>query len=375
MFMKTNLLKLIVLVFTGFLFTSSSPISDDPGKSKFVVVLDAGHGGHDPGNRGGGFYEKDIALSIVLKIGKELKKNPNFEVIYTRDKDVFVPLDQRAKVANKAKADLFISVHCNAHSSQAYGTETFVLGLRRSNDNFEVAKKENSVIFLEEDYEVTYNGFDPNSPESYIGLALMQEEYLDQSILLADFVQKKFTHDLKRNNRGVKQDVFLVLRETVMPSVLIETGFLTNKEEGPYLNSAAGQTKMAEAIVAAIKEYSLNINMATLDQLMDEFPVEVVPAATEEKQDIFSDITFRIQLAASSKKLDTKASNFKGLTPVIREKEDKLFKYYYGATSSYSQIQRLHQQAKAKGYPSSYVVAFKNGNKITVNEALKTAGK
>src|SRR5690606_7086431 len=140
MFMKTNLLKLFVLVFTGFLFTSSSPVPKDPIK-KFKVVLDAGHGGHDPGNRGGGFYEKDIALSIVLKIGKELEKNPNFEVIYTRQKDVFVPLDQRAKIANKAKADLFISVHCNAHSSQAYGTETFVLGLRRSNDNFEVAKK------------------------------------------------------------------------------------------------------------------------------------------------------------------------------------------------------------------------------------------
>lgn len=375
MFMKTNLLKLFVLVFTGFLFTSSTPASEDPIKSKFRVVLDAGHGGHDPGNRGGGFFEKDIALSIVLKIGKELEKNPNFEVIYTRDKDVFIPLDKRAKIANQAKADLFISVHCNAHSSQAYGTETFVLGLRRSNDNFEVAKRENSVIFLEEDYEITYNGFDPNSPESYIGLALMQEEYLDQSILLADFVQKKFTHDLKRNNRGVKQDVFLVLRETVMPSVLIETGFLTNKEEGPYLNSATGQTKMAQAIVAAVKDYSQSINMATLDELTVEFPVEVVPAATEEKQDIFSDVTFRIQLAASSKKLDTKASNFKGLTPVIREKEDKLFKYYYGATSSYSQIQKLHQQAKAKGYPSSYIVAFRNGNKITVNDALKTGSK
>lgn len=370
MFMKTNLLKLFVLVFTGFLFTSSTPAPHDSGKSKFRVVLDAGHGGKDPGNRGGGFYEKDIALSIVLKIGKELEKNPNFEVIYTRDKDVFIPLDQRAKIANKAKADLFISVHCNAHSSQAYGTETFVLGLRRSNDNFEVAKRENSVIFLEEDYEVTYNGFDPNSPESYIGLALLQEEFLDQSILLADFVQKKFTNELKRNNRGVKQDVFLVLRETVMPSVLIETGFLTNREEGAYLNSATGQTKMAEAIVSAIKEYSQSINLATLDNLMEEFPVEVIPPT--ESQDIFSDITFRIQLAASSKKLDTKASNFKGLASVTREKEDKLFKYYYGATSSYSQIQKLHQQAKAKGYPSSYIVAFKQGKKITVNEALKT---
>ncbi|CAN5293309.1 N-acetylmuramoyl-L-alanine amidase [soil metagenome] len=374
MFMKTNLLKLFVLIFTGLLFTSAANAQYKPGKSKFKVVLDAGHGGHDPGNRGGGFYEKDIALNIVLKVGKELEKNPNFEVVYTRDKDVFIPLDQRAKIANKAKADLFISVHCNAHSSQAYGTETFVLGLRRSNDNFEVAKRENSVIFLEEDYEVTYNGFDPNSPESYIGLALMQEEYLDQSILLADFVQKKFTYNLKRNNRGVKQDVFLVLRETVMPSVLIETGFLTNTEEGAYLNSALGQTKMAEAIVAAIKDYSQSINLATLDNLIEETSVPTIPSVIESK-DIYSDITFRIQLAASAKKLDTKPSNFNGLTPVIREKEEKLFKYYYGATSSYSQIQKLHQQAKAKGYPSSYIVAFRQGNKITVNEALKTDSK
>lgn len=250
-----------------------------------------------------------------------------------------------------------------------------MLGLHRNQSNFEVAKRENSVIFLEEDYDITYGGFDPNSPESYIGMMIMQEEYLDQSILLADFIQKKFTNDLKRNNRGVKQAGFLVLHQTYMPSVLIETGFLTNKSEGSYLNSASGQTKMAEAIVAAIKDYNQNINMATLDQLMDEFPLEVVPVPVEDKQDIFSDITFRIQLAASSKKLDTKASNFNGLTSVIREKEDKLFKYYYGATSSYSQIQKLHQQAKAKGFPSSYIVAFKDGNKITVNEALKTAGK
>ena len=373
MFMKTNLLKLFVLIFTGFLFTAHTPAQNTPPKGKFKVVLDAGHGGHDPGNRGGGFFEKDIALSIVLKIGKELEKNPNFDVIYTRDKDEFIPLDQRAKIANKAKADLFISVHCNAHSSQAYGTETFVLGLRRSNDNFEVAKKENSVIFLEEDYEVTYNGFDPNSPESYIGLALMQEEYLDQSILLADFVQKKFTNDLKRNNRGVKQDVFLVLRETVMPSVLIETGFLTNREEGPYLNSAAGQIKMADAIVKAIMDYSHSINLGTLDNLAQNSSIEVIPVI--ETPDVYDGITFKIQLAASSKKQDVKASNFKGLTPVFREKEDKLFKYYYGATSSYTQIQKLHAQAKSKGYPTSYIVAFKNGMKITVNEALKSQTK
>ena len=371
--MKTSLLKLLVLVFTGFVLIASTPLKPEQIKSKFIVVLDAGHGGKDPGNRGGGYHEKDIALSIVLKVGKDLEKNPNIKVIYTRDTDVFIPLAQRAKIANDAKADLFISVHCNAHSSQAYGTETFVLGLHKNQSNFEVAKKENSVIFLEENYDVTYDGFDPNSPESYIGMMIMQEEYLDQSILLADFVQKKFTNDLDRNDRGVKQAGFLVLHQTYMPSVLIETGFLTNSSEGPFLNSNTGQSKMAGAIVEAVMDYSHTINLAVLDNLGEETPVKVV--AEEEFDDTFIDVTFKVQLAASSRKIEPKSSNFKGLTPVFREKEGKLYKYYYGATSSYSQIRKLHQKAKNKGYTDSYLVAFKEGKKITVNEALKSQGK
>ncbi len=376
--MKTNILKVLILLVTGVLITASTPPNKNyTAKSKFVVVLDAGHGGKDPGNRGGGFQEKDIALSIILKIGAELEKNKDFKIIYTRDKDVFIPLDKRAEIANDANADLFVSVHCNSHSSQAFGTETFVLGLRRSNDNLEIAKRENSVIYLEENYEVTYNGFDPNSPESSIGMTIMQEEYLDQSILLADFVQKKFTNGLQRNNRGVKQDVFLVLRETFMPSVLIETGFLTNKEEGPFLNSTSGQTKMADAIVDAINDYSNSINLTVLDNLEKNAPAKVT--VNESKIEVFKDnyqgITFKVQLAASAKKLETKSSNFKGLTPVFREKEGKLYKYYFGATSSYSQIQKLHQEAKTKGYNTSYLVAFKDGEKITVNDALKSQGK
>ncbi|MCM4158846.1 N-acetylmuramoyl-L-alanine amidase [Antarcticibacterium flavum] len=371
--MRTNPIKLFVLFLTAFVFIASTPAQNGPGKKQFVVVLDAGHGGKDPGNRGGGFKEKDIALNIVLQVGRQLEKDPNVKVIYTRDKDIFIPLDQRAKIANEAKADLFVSVHCNAHNSQAYGTETFVLGLHRNQTNFEVAKRENSVIFLEEDYDITYGGFDPNSPESYIGMMIMQEEYLEQSILLADFVQKKFTNDLKRNNRGVKQAGFLVLHQTYMPSVLIETGFLTNNSEGAYLNSSTGQSKMAEAITNAIVDYSHTINLATLENISEEVAAEIV--TSEPVIDIYDGVTFKVQLAASSKKLEPKSSNFKGLTPVFREKEGKLYKYYYGATSSYSQIQKLHQQAKAKGYPSSYVVAFREGNKITVNEALNSQSK
>jgi N-acetylmuramoyl-L-alanine amidase len=372
--MKTNLLKLFVLIFTGILFTATSLAQKKPDRSKFVVVLDAGHGGKDPGNLGGGFKEKEIALNIVLKIGEELEKNPNIKVVYTRDKDVFIPLDQRGRIANAAKADLFVSVHCNSHKSQAYGTETFVLGLNRNDTNFEVAKKENSVIFLEEDYDVTYNGFDPNSPESYIGMSILQEEFLDQSILLADFVEHKFSQDLKRNSRGVKQAGLIVLHQTYMPSVLIEVGFLTNKEEGPYLNSSTGQTKMADAITKAIVDYSHTINLQSMENLAEE--VEVKIATTPQIEvDLYRDVTFKIQLAATSKKIEPKASNFKGLSPVFREKEGKLWKYYYGATSSYSEIQKLHKQAKSKGYPTCYIVAFKEGSKISVNDALKTPNK
>jgi len=370
--MRTKLFPLLVLLFTGILFMGFTPKKSPVPKEKFVVVLDAGHGGEDPGNRGNGYFEKDIALNIVLRIGAELEKLPDVEVIYTRKKDVFITLAGRADIANEADADLFISVHCNAHSSQASGTETFVLGLHRNKDNLDVAMRENSVIFLEEDYEATYDGFNPNSPESYIGLTLMQEEYLDQSILLADFIQKKFTNELKRKNRGVKQAGFLVLRQTYMPSVLIETGFLSNNSEGAYLNSKSGQERISDAVVKAVNEYKNSINLDVLEGLANNSDINIVSTTKDAPSDIYDGITFKVQLAASSKKLDPAPKNFKGLNEVTRNKEGKLYKYYYGSTSSYLQIKDLHEKAKKKGYSTSYIVAFKDGSKITVNDALKT---
>lgn len=363
----------IIYLFVIFLFVFQYSISAEiPPRDRFVVVLDAGHGGKDPGNMGNGFKEKDIALNIVLKVGQALERRGDVEVIYTRKNDVFVELNQRARIANDARADLFVSVHCNAHNSQAYGTETFVLGLHRSQDNFEVAKRENSVIYMEEDYEVTYDGFDPNSPESYIGMALMQEEYLNQSVLLADFVQKNFTNQLNRQNRGVKQAGFLVLRNAVMPSVLIETGFLTNKHEGAYLNSATGQNKMAAAIVQAIEKYAESINLNNLESIAGSNSGISTPVNSEATKN-YPGITFKIQLAAGAKKLETQPYNFKGLRGVAREKEGSLFKYYYGATSNYSEIQQMHKQVKQQGYPSSFIVAFKDGRKLSVNDALNSA--
>ncbi len=371
--MRTNLLKLFV--FTIFILSLSfQAISAEttPEKDKFVVVLDAGHGGKDPGNMGNGFKEKDIALSIILKVGQALEKYDNIKVVYTRKTDVFVELFERGRIANEANADLFVSVHCNSHNSQASGTETFVLGLNRNETNFEVAKKENSVIYLEENYEVTYEGYDPNSPESFIGLTIMQEEYLDQSILLADLVQKEFTNDLKRKNRGVKQMGLIVLHQTYMPSVLVETGFLTNNQEGPYLNSKRGQDDMARAITNAIIEYSGTINLDLLESIAKDHPVSHEQIPVTSSSQIYEDVTFRVQLAAGSKKIDTKPYNFKGLTKIERIKEGKLYKYYYGETSDYLKIQQLHQEAVKKGYPTSYIVAFKNDDKITVNDALKS---
>lgn len=333
----------------------------------FVVVLDAGHGGKDPGNRGNGYKEKDIALKVVLEVGKILKKDKDIKVLYTRTTDKFVTLDDRAKIANDANADLFVSVHCNAHSSNAQGTETFVLGLHRNEDNLKIAMKENSVIYLEDDYEVVYDGFDPSSPASYIGMTLMQEEYLDQSILLADYVQKQFTNTLKRVNRGVKQAGFLVLRKTFMPSVLVETGYLTNKQEGRYLNSPAGQAKMATSIAKGVVDYKNSINLsATEVKYKNDFK-------KSEKE--YPLITFKVQIAAGSKPLELAPYNFKGLKGVSRKLEGKLYKYYYGSTSNYDEIQRLLQQAKSAGFSKSFLVAFKEGDKISVNDALKTKRK
>lgn len=234
-------------------FTNVFPEENIEGE--FVVVLDAGHGGHDPGNLGNGYLEKNIALNIVLNVGSILERDPNVKVIYTRNDDTFVDLFVRGEIANKANADLFVSVHCDSHTSDAHGAGTFVLGLHANQQNFEIAKKENQVIYLEDNYESRYADYDINSPESVIGLTIMQEEFLDQSILLAKEIQDNFSNKLNRKNRAVKQAGFIVLHQTFMPSVLVETGFLTNDSEGAYLNSRKGQTEMGKAIANAIMTY------------------------------------------------------------------------------------------------------------------------
>lgn len=339
-------------------------------KEKFVIVLDAGHGGHDPGNRGNGYKEKEIALDVVLEVGTALENDGRFKVVYTRKTDTFIELHERGSIANKAGANLFVSVHCNSHRSQAFGTETFVLGLHANNENFNVAKNENSVILLEDNYEANYDGFDPNSPESIIGLTLMQEEYLDQSLTLASFVQNRFKKTLERKSRGVKQAGFVVLHQTYMPSVLIELGFLTNNNEGKYLNSKKGQGDMAKSITTSIIDYKESLDAIYKVDLPKTPEVRRITAKMEGDR-VFDDITFKVQIAAGSGDVELQSFNFNGLDQLSKNKTGDLYKYYFGSTSNYTLIQELREIAVGKGFDSSFVVAFRNNESIPLTEALK----
>ncbi len=370
--MRTKILFLSVLIlvsFSQFSFTGPDNEADKP----FVVVLDAGHGGKDPGNRGNGYKEKDIALSVTLKVGEILEKQSNIKVIYTRKTDVFLELHERAAIANEADADVFVSIHCNSHHTQAYGAETFVMGLSKSKQNLNTAKKENEVIFLEDNYEEKYVGFDPNSPESFIGLTILQEEYLDQSIMLAGLIQNNMVNNLKRRDRSVKQDVFWVLHNTYMPSVLVELGFLTHKTEGPYVNSKKGRAELAKEIANGVITYRKNLLLATSDTqnpIITEKEIDEAIEAAEEN--LYEGVTFKVQLLASKNKLSTSPSKFKGLKDVERDLEDGLYKYYYGNTSDYNKIQLMQTYAKDNGYPTCYVVAFRDGQKLKLSEVLKS---
>ncbi|MCH3884731.1 N-acetylmuramoyl-L-alanine amidase family protein [Tenacibaculum aquimarinum] len=326
-------------------------------QKQYTIVLDAGHGGKDPGNLGNGYKEKDIALKVTLKVGEMLSDEKDIKVIYTRKTDVYPNLWKRGEIANKAKADLFVSIHCDSYQPrpEAHGAGTFVLGLRGNKKNFEIAKRENAFIVSEENYKDRYEGFDPNSSESVIGLSLLQEENLDKSLQVASIIQTDFTQKAKRKDRKVKQDNFQVLRETVMPSVLIELGFLTNKE-GAFLNSKKGQIKMATSIAKSIKEY---INQLKLNTVVTDVLVENT-----------SDVEFKIQIASGKNKIATKSYNFKGLQNVERIKIGSFYKYYYGNTSDYQQVKKSLSKAKQKGYKDAFVIALKNGEKVSVQDAI-----
>ena len=365
----TKITLAIVVIFSFLFLTTTLVYSQD---KKFIVVLDAGHGGNDPGNIGNGYREKTIALKVVKEIRNELQKINDIKVILTRDKDVLINLWKRGEIANKAKADLFVSIHCDSHSSNAYGAGTFVLGLHANKRNFDVAKRENAVISLEDNYRERYKGFDPNSEESVLGLTLLQEENLDKSFLLAADIQQNFSQALKRKNRGVKQAGFVVLHQTYMPSVLIELGFLTNKNEGKFLNSKSGQQKMAKEIARSIKKYYNQLKLNTI-VINDQISIEnsKVDAAIRDEDKLEEKVVFKIQIASSKNKIQLKSYNFKGLKNVQRVKVGSYYKYYFGFTTNYNRVKNSLLKVKSKGYSDAYIAAFKKGKKVSLTEVLK----
>lgn len=343
----------------------------------FTVVLDAGHGGKDPGAIGSKIKEKDINLGIVLKLGAMIKKNhPDVKIIYTRSTDKFVELVERARIANRNHADLFISVHTNAaQSKSARGTETYALGLARTAENLQVAKRENSVILLEDDYTTKYEGFDPTSAESYIMFDFMQGTNLEQSINLAALIQSQFEDNAGRYDRGVRQAGFWVLRATGMPSVLIEVGYITNAEEERYLATEKGRQKIAESIYNAFSEYKSgwsrkqNIKVSSSKNTTDNTPVSYGQKGggspvqkKSDRQEKKNDV-YKIQIMASQDRLDGASSAFKGLSPVNYYRENGLYKYTYGEFPDRGAASKELPRVR-KLFKDAFVVHFVAGEKV-----------
>lgn len=344
--------RLYLFIFILFLpnFLLSQP------KPKFKVVLDAGHGGKDAGAMKNGLKEKEVALDVALQIGKILDNNEDIEIIYTRKTDVFVELRERADKANKAKANLFVSVHCNSStSSKPFGSLSLVMGLSRASTNLEIAKTENSVIFQETNYKKKYKGFDPNKPETLIGLKILQEESLKSSIDFASTIQYKFGNKLNRKNKGVHQQPLWVLDATYMPGVLIELGFISNKNEAKYLGSEKGKKELAKAIAESILKFkedyfSVSVKKSSSNEDTNE------ELAAEIKQHRSNKI-YKVQIASSKKKLDVLPSNFKGLKHISRAFENGYYKYFYGNVDTNTECEKLLNEAKNKGYTSAFIVA------------------
>ncbi|MBO5824034.1 MAG: N-acetylmuramoyl-L-alanine amidase [Prevotella sp.] len=446
-------IRLFLLVMVAVLcFTSNA-------SAKFVLVIDAGHGGRDAGAVGKVAKEKNINLNVALSFGRMVENNcPDVKVVYTRKTDVFIPLYERARIANRNNADLFVSIHTNAvpRGRRVMGMETYTLGMHRAADNLDVAKRENSVILIESDYERHYEGFDPNSSESYIIFELMQGKNMSQSVEMARLVQKHACAQTSRRNMGVNQAGFLVLRETSMPGCLIELGFISTPEEERYLNSKAGVDAYARGIYQAFVNYkrqlargsavvektpepiqdpvkqtpvvaqpvkqapvvaqpvkqapvvaqpvvksekepdslveqkssaSMNDTVVKVDMpvkdsiVVDQKPAEVVqqPAAQQTTQPVSvaqplsvadNRPMFKIQLASMSRRLNVTDKAFKGLQNVECYEEGGLYKYTYGASYDYNEINRIRKEIAAK-FPNAFIIAFKGNQKVNVAEAIR----
>ncbi len=360
-----------------------------------TVIIDAGHGGKDSGSLGSKSQEKTIALKIAKQVGHYINTYmPDVKVVYTRDSDKFIPLFERAAIANKNNAQVFISIHCNslpAKKAHINGTETYVMGLHSTDENLAVAKRENEVILLEENYKKHYDGFDPNSPEAHIMLSMYQNAHLGQSILLAEKMEVQFKERAKRSSRGVKQAGFVVLKATSMPSVLVETGFLSNKTEEEYLVSEKGQVYLASAIYRAFKDYKDLVEETPVtkdndpevpfikktepeikkpDPVIKKTELVVKPAEkTTEK------VVYKIQLASSAVKLKTNEGSWKNVSGIEVNFVDKTYKYYGSSCGSMNEAVQNQAYYRKNGFPDAFVVAFKGTERISTAKAKELLGK
>lgn len=356
----------------------------------FVLVIDAGHGGHDPGAVGKISKEKDINLRVALAFGNLVKeKCPEVKVVYTRDRDVFIPLSRRADIANNAKADLFVSIHTNAvdGSKSVVGASTWTLGLARTDANLEVAKRENSVILYEDDYKQKYAGFNPYSSESYIIFELIQDQYMEQSVAFASTIQKEFKYSAGRSDRGVHQAGFLVLKASAMPSVLIELGFISTPSEEKYLNSKAGTAKLSEAIFNAFLKYKEDWELKNnhgedtgkkskvvadnkSGKAKEKKDTDTVLLSDKKENDSDGELVFMVQILTSSKILDENSNYFKGVRGVSYYKENGLYKYTCCKSSDYDYVNSKRRELEKK-FDGAFVIVFKNGIRTDINKAIK----
>ena len=408
--MKTMNKRLVILFLacTVAMFWAFTPKSSNKGRLQRVVI-DAGHGGKDPGNLGTGRFkttEKDITLEVSKLVGNYISEAfPEVEIIYTRTGDSYPSLNDRVEIANESQADLFISIHCDAFTKpSAKGSGTFVMGMHKSEESLRVAMKENASIYMEDDYESKYGGFDPKDPDTYIALTLRQNAYLDQSLNLSKRIQDQFRERVGRVDRGVRQAGYYVICFTTMPSVLVELGFLTNAEEEDFLNSEKGKTYMASAIFRAFRDYKNElegIEAVVLDEqekIIDEVKVQDPPVVEQEdkhqpekekpeenktsttnwrasivQEHIRKGVKFQVQILTSSNAIEKTSSEFNGLTDVDEYISNGLYKYAVGSTSNYKKAQEMQKTLRDHGFPGAFVIAFKNGERVGLNEALSDA--